>query len=196
MIIYYLIIILFLFIFTTTENFSYFNLNLDLNVPISHNNEKFLYETVNYSGCKYDLPQNIQKNIFSNRIKLMNIANYEYINDITTTNLLDSSNCCLVQKEFNEGNFNYKYTPLKNDFCNINLYELDHNNKLLFDNVNNWNNNNCKNNSTVLGSCRKTNMECIDFVTEDECKNIKKSAKNDLIGNNTIWSNKTCNNWN
>ena len=45
MIIYYLIIILFLLIFTTTEKFSYFNLNLDTSLPISYNNEKFLYET-------------------------------------------------------------------------------------------------------------------------------------------------------
>lgn len=126
----------------------------------------------------------------------MNIANYDYKNDIITTNLLDSSNCCLVQKEFSEGNFNYKYTPLKNEYCNINLYELDQNNQLLFDNINNWNNNNCNNKSKVLGSCRKTNMECIDFITKNDCENIKKNNRNELIGIKTVWSTKTCNDWN
>jgi hypothetical protein len=130
MILYCLIIILLLLLYTNNEHFSYFNLNLNLNVPISHNNEACTYEKINYIGYNYELPQNIQTNIFTNRIKLKNIANYDYVNNIITTNLLDSSNCCLVQKEFNDGKFNYTYTPLKNDKCNINLYELDHNNLL------------------------------------------------------------------
>jgi hypothetical protein len=208
MILYCLIIILLLLLYTINENFSYFNLNLNLHVPISHNNEAYPYEKINYIGYNYELPQNIQTNIFTNRIKLKNIANYDYVNNIITRNLLDSSNCCLVQKEFNEGKFNYTYTPLKNDKCNINLYELDHNNKLLFDKVNRWDNNNCNNNTNkILGSCRKADMECIDFVSEDQCNNITNESKGDFLlkfnhknknnvfSTKTIWSNKTCNDW-
>ena len=204
MILYCLIIILFLLIFTINEGFSYFNLNLDTNKPISHNNDFLPYKKVKYIINKSNTPPTI----FNNRIRLRNIANYDYVNNIVTTNLIDSSNCCLVQKEFNNGTFNYKYTPLKNDQCNINNYELDHNNKLLFDKVNYWNNNNCNNKNKVLGSCRKADMECIDFMTEDECNRINTEAKGDFFlkfnfknknnvkSTKTVWSKKTCNDWN
>lgn len=203
MILYCLIIILFLLIFTNNENFTYFNLNLDISKPISYNNEFCFYKKINYT-----IPySSTEPNIFENRIKLINVATTSTDNLLNSSNLLDSSNCCLVQKEFNDGNFSYKYTPLKNDQCNINNYELDHNNQLLFDKVNGWNNDNCKKDNTILGSCRKADMECIDFISETDCNNITNEAKgnfllnfdhknkNNVTSTKTIWSTKTCNDW-
>ena len=196
MVLYCLIIILFLFIFTINEPFTYFNLNLNLNVPISYNNDTDTYGNFKYIKYRYELPKNTETSIFNNRITLKNVANYD------NSKKLVNSNCCLVQKEFNNGNFSYKYTPLKNEQCNINLYELNNNNTLLFGNVN------CKNSNNMLGSCRKANMECVDFVTENKCNKIRTEAKgdyylkfnhtnkNNVISNKAIWSNKTCNDWN
>ncbi len=201
MILYYLIIILFFFIFLYKENFTYFNLNLNLDVPISYNNNMTFNQNIQLKN------KTLCDNIFDNRIKLINIANYDFSNNNITDTFLTNNNCCLVQKEFNDGNFTYKYTPFKNEKCNIELYELDHNNKLLFDNVNNWNNKYCNNNHNILGSCRKSNMECVDFITESDCNSINTNAKgdytlkfdhtnkNNVLSNKTVWSNKTCNNW-
>lgn len=195
MILYYLIIILFLFVLTINEHFTYFNLNLDINVPISHNNDIDTYGQFKHIKYKHELPKNTQTNIFKNRIMLKNIANFDYNNE------LDSKNCCLVQKEFNNGKFNYKYTPLKNDQCNMKLYELNNNNMLLFNKIN------CDISNKNLGSCRKANMECTDFVTKNECNKFTSEAKgdffllfnhenkNNIMSTKSIWSNKTCNDW-
>ena len=48
-------------------------------------------------------------------------------------------------------------------------FEIDQNNQLLFDGVNNWNNEECKDDSKILGSCQHYNFECIDFVSKDTC---------------------------
>ncbi len=201
MILYCLIIILFLFIFTINEPFTYFNLNLNLNVPISYNNDTDTYGKFKHIKYKYELPKNTETSIFNNRITLKNVANYDYNNKLVNSNKLDNNNCCLVQKEFNNGEFSYKYTPLKNDQCNINLYELNNNNTLLFGKVD------CKKTNKILGSCRKANMECIDFITENDCNKVTTEAKGDFFlkfnyknknnvsSTKTIWSNKTCNNF-
>jgi hypothetical protein len=204
-----LLFLLFLLFFTTyfNENFTYFNLNFNLNNPLSSNvNEDTSYQ-VNFPIADYDLNNNIHENIFNNRIKLLNINTTPNEDLIKTTNLLDSSNCCLVQKEFNSGKFNYKYKSLKNKDCSINLYELDQNNKLFFDGINGWSNNKCTDNISNLGSCRLANMECLDFMTKEECFNITSevkadfylkfnlSNKNNKLNTKMVWSKQSCNNF-
>ena len=91
---------------------------------------------------------------------------------------LNNKSCCLVKKDFVNNNCNnnfiYTYKKLYDSKCNPNLYKLDSNQQLLF-------NNDC--NNTNIGSCRltKNNKECIDFVSKDNCN-----------AHNMIWSNKTC----
>jgi hypothetical protein len=206
MILCFLILLFILILISNYENFSYFNLNLNLNNPISYNNQPS-YENIksDISSDMRDISFNdLNSDIFNNRINFKKIANIDYKDKIITTDLLDSNKCCLVQKNFIDGKFSYKYTPLKNEKCNINLYEIDNNNKLLFDNINEWNNGNCNNNTKILGSCRRANNECIDFVTKLECNNITLETKgdfflkfnfenkNNLLTTKTIWSNKTC----
>ena len=79
----------------------------------------------------------------------------------------------------------------------------------MFNNLNYWDNEYCKNNldDQILGSCRKADMECIDFVTEDQCNNVTNESKGDFLlkfnhknknnvfSTKTTWSNKTCNDW-
>jgi len=176
MIIYLILILCILIFFKSNENFSYFNLNYNFNTPISHNNLYDTYQKVDFNQSNLKDINQSNVDIFDNRINLKNIASYKY-NNIETTNKLESNNCCLIKKKFDSGNFSYNYLPLKNEQCNIDLYELDNNNKLLFDGVNNWSNKNCNNNNTILGSCKKANMECIDFVTEEECNKFSNNIK-------------------
>ena len=190
------------------EDFTYFNLNLDITNPKSHNNISNNYYEINFhenieENTIKNYTHDINSDIFNNRIKLhdTNIARY---NKTLSTNLIDSSNCCLVQKNFDSGNFNYIYTKLKDSNCNNELYELDQNNQLLYDGINNWSNNNCNGNNSILGSCRIANLECIDFITKKDCFNITSEGKSDSMLNfnisnqnndpkrKTKWSNKTC----
>lgn len=208
--IYIIILFIFLIFFYNiyTEEFSYFNLNLNINNPKSHNNiSNNYYDTNFYSKIQENTKKNykdsINSDIFNSRIKLQNINTSPYTYT-TSTNLIDSSNCCLVQKKFDSGNFNYIYTKLKDNNCNNELYELDQNNQLLYDGVNNWSNNNCNEKTSLLGSCRIANLECIDFITKERCFNITSEGKSDDMlrfnisnqTNNPIrktkWSNKTC----
>jgi hypothetical protein len=202
-----LVFLLFLLFLVTydNENFTYFNLNFNLNNPVSNNVNEDTYYKINLPTNDYDLNNNIEGNIFNNRIKLLNINNTANENLIKPTNLIDSNNCCLVQKEFDSGEFNYKYKLLKDDECSINLYELDQNNKLLFDGINRWSNDMCNSNSSKLGSCRLTNRECLDFITKEDCFNITSEAKadfylkfdltnqNNKFNSKMVWSKKTCN---
>jgi hypothetical protein len=202
-----LVFLLFLLFLVTynNENFTYFNLNFNLNNPVSNNVNEDTYYKINLPTSDYDLNNNIEGNIFNNRIKLLNINNTPNENLIKPTNLIDSKNCCLVQKDFDSGEFNYKYKLLKDDECSINLYELDQNNKLLFDGINRWSNDMCNSNSSKLGSCRLTNRECLDFMTKEDCFNITSEAKadfylkfdltnqNNKFNSKMVWSKKTCN---
>lgn len=202
-----LLFLLFLLFLVTyiNENFTYFNLNFNLNTPISNNVNEDTKYNINLPTNNYDLNNNIEGNIFNNRIKLLNINNTPNENLIKTTNLIDSSNCCLVQKEFDAGKLSYKYKLLKDNNCSINLYELDQNNKLFFDGINNWSNDTCNNEGSMLGSCRLANMECLDFITKEECFNITSEAKadfylkfnltnqNNKLNTKMVWSKKTCN---
>jgi hypothetical protein len=202
----FLIFLLFLVIYFTNlrEPFEFFNLNYDITLPKSYNTNTDTTYKINFPLYNSDLNNNTTESIFNNRIKFININNTAYKNSFITTNLIDNANCCLAQKKFDSGNFSYTYKPLKNKECNIDLYELDQNNKLLFDKTNNWSNDMCNNNTSNLGSCRIANSECIDFITQDECINITTEIKTDIEGNHlnnlnnklsskTIWSKKTCN---
>jgi len=129
-------------------------------------------------------------NIFSNRILLKNISKPFKYESNNNSKYLKSNKCCLVKKKYDDenGNFNYIYQPLENENCDINLYELDQNNQLLFDGINNWSNDNCINSSelnknVVLGSCRRSTYECIDFISKKDCEKINDKLR---------WSEKTC----
>lgn len=216
MIIIILLIILLYLSNYINENFTYFNLNLDIINPKSVNTNNNYYYDINFPISNYNTNNNISDStnnnisdstnnyisdnrirsaIFDNRIKFININNTPYTNTIKTSNLIDSSNCCLIQKKFDSGTFSYIYTKLKDDKCNSELYELDQNNQLLFDGVNNWSNNNCSLSDSELGSCRIANLECIDFITQDDCLNItysNRTNQNNDPSKETRWSNKTC----
>lgn len=191
MIIIILFILLLCLINNNKEKFSYFNLNLDINNPKSVNTNTNNHYNIDFPI--YKLTDNTEERLFNNRIKLLNTHNIPHTNSIKTSNLIDSSNCCLIQKKFDSGNFSYIYTKLKDDKCNNELYELDQNNQLLFDGINKWSNNNCSIEKSKLGSCRVADFECIEFITKDACSNIIADGKqNKDFHIKTIWSNKTC----
>lgn len=136
--------------------------------------------------------------IFNNRILLKTTnPNLEIEQNLNSNNKLDSSNCCLVTKNFN-GDYYYDYKKMSGDKCNIDLYMLDKNKELLFDGINGWSNNACQaehdnNYINKLGSCRNNNFECKDFVLEQTCNNYKETTKNSLNNKTYIkWSEKTC----
>ena len=132
---------------------------------------------------------NIKNNDFdSNKIK--NYLNLNNSIDFNNLENIESSinSCCLVNKKYiknndslYQGKFEYEYNILNNNECNTNLYRLDSNRQLFFDNINNWSNSNCKKNNNYLGSCRHMNKECIDFVDKKFCDYY-----------DMTWSDKTC----
>ena len=70
---------------------------------------------------------------------------------------------------------NFKYIFDVSDNCDYNTF---------VDGLNGWSNTNCNENNNILGSCRISNKECVDYVTKDYCDNYK----------NMFWSNNTCRN--
>lgn len=210
-------------IFTSKDTFlnfynPYLNNNQNLNnnsiiIPKSNNNLYNNYYDKNYNLITISESIDLLSNdkIFSNRIQLKDITLTEsdiainfpnIINDHTNENLIYDNSCCLISKKYTEDGFSYNYTPLENENCNINNYELDHNNQLMFNNLNYWDNKYCKNNldNQILGSCRHNNFECFDFVTKDQCieyaNNIKLNyyLKFDVDKKKikVTWSDKTC----
>jgi hypothetical protein len=98
--------------------------------------------------------------------------------------------CCLIQKNYVEdsnnefgGNFKYQFKKMENENCDSKLYNPNSNQQLFFNGENGWNNINCDENKNILGSCRQTNKECIDFVTKEFCDKYKMT-----------WSERTCQN--
>lgn len=92
-----------------------------------------------------------------------------------------TSNCYLVTKKYmlddnNIPNFKYDFKNFKDDKCNYDLYNLNSNQQLLFDDDIN------KIDINLIGSCRYGNKECIDFFDKKTCDKY-----------NMVWSNKTCN---
>jgi len=97
------------------------------------------------------------------------------------------TSCCLIKKKYiydetnpNGGNFKYTFDILDNNKCDYNSIESNDKQQLYVSGINNWSNDKCNNN--IIGSCRRFNKECIDFVDNDYCKNYK----------DMVWSNKTC----
>jgi hypothetical protein len=197
---------------------NFYNPNLNNEIPIiipqSNNNLFTNYYDKNYNLITISESIDLLSNdkIFSNRIQLKDITkteldiatNYPNIinNDHTTDNLIYDNSCCLVSKNYTQYGFLYNYTPLENENCNINNHELDHNNQLMFNNLNYWDNKYCKNNldDQILGSCKNNNFECFDFVTKQQCieyaNNLKLNYFLKFDTNrkkiNVTWSEKTC----
>lgn len=115
-------------------------------------------------------------------------SDYYFLNNNTdTNNNIDTNNlCCYISKKYindpvEKAHFIYEYYQLNN--CNkiladsSYLYNQNSNNELIL-------NNSCdtiKNSKDILGSCRNTNKECVDFVNKQFCDKY-----------NMKWSNKTC----
>ena len=115
----------------------------------------------------------------------------------------------------NHGEFAYTYNKLTDDACIASKYELDSNKILLIDGKNNWSNEMCtletlgsfprtfiggadelrwekqssafprSNQTSNLGSCRRANKECVDFVDKQFCDKY--------INDGMTWSDKPCN---
>ena len=112
-----------------------------------------------------------------------------YGNIITTNkNPHEHKNCCMVKKVFNPSKNEFVYEYEKLDKCHLNMIPAIKLNQmnLFIDGVNGWNNKKCKKpdervDKEYLGSCRRINFECKDFVTPTQCKKY-----------NMEWSDKTC----
>ena len=108
-------------------------------------------------------------------------------NDLNDTNYVyhDNIKCCKVSKIRNKDKWSYQYQVLDRDNCKK---EVTNNNQaILYPGTSYWDTNDrCiePNNeeSKYLGSCRRFNFECIDFIPEKACNEIP----------NTRWSTKTC----
>lgn len=106
----------------------------------------------------------------------------------TYKNPHNHKNCCLVKKVYNKTKDEFEYNYKKLESCNYNMIPAIHHNhmNLFIDGVNGWNNRKCKKpddskDRYYLGSCKKINFECKDFMTSNQCK------KYDME-----WSDKTC----
>jgi hypothetical protein len=219
MIIYILIIILILFFFNI-EAFDYTKYNYNpfyeflqgnnnFNPYDNNTNNNNYYNLINYHTNNTNSDSDIRGTtvIFDNRIK--NVVSIESNNEINNNeinnnkqNNINQKKCCLVSKVLNRdnnniGQFKYNFIKLENEQCNLDLYNLDNNNQLLFDGENNWTNNNCINDNITqnIGSCRRNNFECVDFIDKNICENmINKNNKLETGIQNQImeWSLLTC----
>jgi len=174
MIIIIFILLILFFLFNYFESFIF---NFFFNIKIS-----YVIYYINFSYKKYT------NSIYKNRIDLIPVTINKNFNN------QKNKKCCLVKKELDDDNFKYTYTKYYDDDCNIDNFILNHNNQLLFDGLNNWNNDECKNDSKILGSCKHFNFECIDFIDEDTCNNYNNKIPSDPLNRkiNLSWSNKPC----
>lgn len=179
-----LLICIYIIIYNT-EGFTIFN-------PVNENTPNAYYTDDN-KFTKIIFPSNENTlSIYQNRFNFIPVTVNKKLNN--NDNQLKSNKCCLVKKELNENNFKYTFTKYTDSECNINNFILDHNNQLLFDGINNWNNNECKDNTTYIGSCKHNNFECIDFVDNKSCNNYNNKVQPDNLNRRSefIWSNKPC----
>lgn len=168
-----IIIILLLLNYLFNYNELFYSINNEMNISYPSNK----HTTSIYENRFKFIPVTINKNI---------LFNY---------NDLKSDKCCLVKKELdNNNNYKYIYTKYNDNECNIDNFTLDQNNQLLFDGINNWNNNECKDESKILGSCQHYNFECIDFVDEKTCNNYNEKMPDDPLNRKIhfTWYNKPC----
>jgi hypothetical protein len=160
-IIFFLLILFFL---VNKENFN----------PVNENTPKSFIDIDYFYRILF--PTNINTtSIYENRFNFIPITiNEKKLNDdISNFNKnyqeLKSNKCCLVKKILNKDEFKYTYKEYFNSDCDLNNFELDQNNQLLFDGQNGWSNSQCSNNTSKLGSCQHYNFECIDFVSKNKC---------------------------
>jgi len=152
---------------------------------VNENTPKSFYEMDDYYPISFvsakdrTVSDSSKTNIWNNEAKIPTIYEnrFNFVPLTTdnkfktnTDNRLSSSKCCLVKKVLdNNDGFEYTYTKYQDDQCNIDNFELDQNNQLLFEGYNGWSNDYCSNDTSNLGSCQHYNFECIDFVSQDKC---------------------------
>jgi hypothetical protein len=144
--------------------------------------------TISFLIFYYIIKNNWIKEHFEPLYFNQNDQDYHKLNNSQTTKV----NCCLVEKKYLPnpdalfgGNFTYLFTKKSNEECDNNLYNLNSNQQLLIEGTNDWSNEYClkhpKKSDLLIGSCRNTNKECIDFVNKNWCDKYKMT-----------WVNKTC----
>ena len=182
-----IILLILIFLFNYSELFTIFNL-VEQNTPNGYYDiDRFL--KILFSSDEYT------SSIYQNRFNFIpTTINNDLNNDNLNYNKLKNNKCCLVKKELDNNNFKYTFTKYYGDECDIDNFVLDHNNQLLFDEINNWDNNECKNDNTKLGSCQHYDFECIDFVDEETCDIYNEKMPRDPLNRkiNFVWSNKPC----
>jgi hypothetical protein len=116
--------------------------------------------------------------------KCFNISN---IDNFESTN---TKSCCLMKKEYAfskdglyKGYFKYNYTKLKDNDCDYNKHIQNSNQQLFIDGENGWDNNMCDNNNTDVGSCRRGNRECVDFLKKKDCDKYYMDYSNNTCHN-------------
>lgn len=115
---------------------------------------------------------------------LMSISNSTGKTITTYKDYFKEKDCCLVSKKFNKKKDQFEYVYEKKKECK--LTDASNNNQTLFiHGINGWNNKKCKKpdikDDDYLGSCKRINFECKDFVTRSVCKKYGME-----------WSDKTC----
>jgi hypothetical protein len=187
-----LLIIIYL-LYNSNENFSYFN-TVDENTP-KNNSEIDRFFRILLPSDKYT------SSIYENRFNFIpaTINDNKNLNkDISlSTNFYDdikSNKCCLVKKELAGNNFIYKYKKYNDLECDLDNFQIDQNNQLLFDGINNWKNEECKDDTNKLGSCQHYDFECIDFVDKQTCDSYNSRMPPDPLNRKITynWSSKPC----
>jgi hypothetical protein len=179
------ILLISIFLLISQENFN----PVTLTTPKSFINLDPYYTINNFNS-------NINTtSIYENRFNFIPTT----INDKNLVSNIDSdqiksNKCCLVKKMLDNDNFKYEYTKYENENCNLNNFELDQNNQLLFDGVNGWSNDYCSPDTSTLGSCQHYNFECIDFTSKNKCDEYNSKMPSDPQDRKITydWSKKPC----
>jgi hypothetical protein len=177
------------------------------------NNENFIPVSIPKAFTAIDLntkvffgsPNVTTTSIYQNRFNLIPSTFGDGISEqdqLLYKKELTSNKCCLVEKKtfdntstINNIDSEYKYTEYTDTDCDLNNFDLNENKQLFFDGINNWSNNYCSNKTTNLGSCQHYDMECIDFVSEQQCKEYNDKMPVDRQNRNKIiykWNPNTC----
>ena len=97
--------------------------------------------------------------------------------------------CCLVEKIIHDG-VKYDYKVLKGEECHLDKIKANNTHNLLIVGQPGWpDNKQCRNkkqsnnSESILGSCRRFNFECKDFITKAECNKF----------HNMEWNSVPCN---
>lgn len=168
-----------------TLSYEFFN-PININTPLSFNENNY-FKLIIDDNTKINYNNKIDNvSIFDNRINLTPIIkNYNTIES-------NKQKCCYVQKQLSDDNFKYDFKVYDN--CDIDDFELDHNNQLFIDGLNGWSNSKCTNDNNILGSCKHLDFECIDFVSKKTCDMYNDKMPLDPLHRkiNFTWSPKPC----